>query len=366
MTRTRVRLRLGAALAFALLTLGSARLLAVDRSSLSGSFAECREGEVGLFIPAFEGSQPLGLQVATVLNLQIWQTLRRVPGSPVTGVVVWDHEPLAEPSFESAEQQASERGCQLVFWGRVWRYGDDVVAQTYLSILDPRPLWRVEIDSLDGTHAVELGFPRHRYEFAPIVLRSELVEQFSQPSALELRSRSDGGDVLGTLGAEFSALEQGADVARVMNADGRDGWVQLPQLSRERSEVVDFTGGVIRMLRGDWPGAADLFDRVSTNSVTPSALEIDSLLLRGVASANRSENGGSAIEDAQRLNRHSAISTRYLMMKHLSRLAERQLRGESGEREREALERTLAQNRHLFATDDAWIEGVHSTLTGLR
>ncbi len=351
----------------------------------AGLESEPGEDVVCIFIPAFDGPQPLGQQIATVLNLQIWQTLRKSAGSGEdfgTGLVVWDPNPLPEPSFAAAERSADEHGCQLAFWGRAWTYGDDVVAQTYLSILDrpapagtedledgagevaagaarrPHVLWRTEVEREGAPLRFDLGFPRQRYEFGPIVLKAEVVEKFSLPSALELTVSRDGGEQLGALGAEFRALEQHGDAARV-ESGGVRGWVRLPQLSTTRSEVVDFAGGIARLLRRDAYGAVQLLERVADNPATPAALEIDSLILQGVALESLYVDGWPLIERAYDLNPHSRITARYRLMKQISNLA----RFRNDKRRRAALEHALADTRHLFAGDEPWVVGARSLLS---
>lgn len=361
---------LAVALALALLWGRPADLSALERKALSGSQAECRSGEVGVVIPAFDGEQPLGQQVATVLNLQIWQTLRRADGvgwqDRGSGVVVWESEPLAEPRFAAAEKKTAERGCQLVFWGRTWKYGKDVVAQTYLSILDRSVLWRTEFELEDGPRTLELGLPRRRYEFAPIVLASDVVERYSRPEALELKSEPGGGHPLGPLGVEFAALEHRPGAARVVSEDDRVGWVQLPRLSRNRSEVVDFTGGVVRMLRGDWRGARDLLQRVVDHPAAPASLVIDSLILQGVATENLGQNGWPMIKRAYERNPHSRITARYGLQLRLARLADKRSRGQTADGELQALEQAVADTRHLFADDDPWIAGARRAAGAAR
>ena len=68
--------------------------------------------DVALYMPALEADGPLGFRAATVLNLQIWRTLRKAPTpnraglSFGSGVVVWDPEPLDALTHEAAAREA--------------------------------------------------------------------------------------------------------------------------------------------------------------------------------------------------------------------------------------------------------------------
>jgi hypothetical protein len=327
----------------------------------AASDTDCLDGKIGVVVPAFAGGDReeslLGQQVATMLNLQIWQTLRRADelGDDFgSGVAIWDPEPLAEQTFEAAEEKAREKGCQLVFWGQAWSYGEDVVAQIYLSILDESALWRTEVELAGGRRPFELGFPRRRYEFAPIVLKPEVVARFSQPSALKLWSDRNGTGLQGVLGEVFIAIRQERNAAFV-ESDGRLGWILLPELSDERSEVVEFTSSIMRILRQDWRGARDLLQRVIDNPVAPMSLVIDSLILQGVVSERLGENGWPMIERAYSLNEHSRITARYGLMHRLSRLEKRRSGGQGAANESRALEEALADTQSLFAPDDPWV-----------
>ena len=98
--------------------------------------------EIRLYIPAFEGPDSLGKNVATILNLQIWRTLRREPDRDPRGedfgrgMIVWGVTPLKEGSHVGAEQAATKDNIasQFVLWGETFPYGSGVISQTYFSI----------------------------------------------------------------------------------------------------------------------------------------------------------------------------------------------------------------------------------------
>ena len=136
---------------------------------------------VTIYTPAFEGPQGLAQSVATILNLQLWETLRGAGARGQSfglGVAVWGR-PLEIYSHQDAERRAKEISllAQLVFWGKIYEYGDGAVAQANLSI--PRyhdfrehhpEEWDLEVTEgkVDLHFAVDI--PQRRYSFRPLVL----------------------------------------------------------------------------------------------------------------------------------------------------------------------------------------------------
>ena len=138
-------------------------LLAVPLAiALTASAGRTQGRPITLLVPAFEGPQSLGVNVATILNLQVWQTLRKAPyPNPGkvdfgNGMVTWIDKPLAPQTHETAAGAAKNNAADLVLWGKAARYGAGVVAQSYLTIVPRRdPLWRTSLRSggswWDGT-----------------------------------------------------------------------------------------------------------------------------------------------------------------------------------------------------------------------
>ena len=87
--------------------------------------------------------------VATVLNLQVFRTLRKAPSpNPLKlsfgdGTVLWGAVPLASASHAAAERAATTepRGnVRLVLWGKASAYADGVSVEAHLTLPpgDPR------------------------------------------------------------------------------------------------------------------------------------------------------------------------------------------------------------------------------------
>ncbi len=324
---------------------------------------------VTLFVPAFDGPESLGRNVATILNLQVWETLRKAPypnPSGVTfgdGLVLWDDKPLSSQTPDDAVRAARDNEADLVLWGKAWRYGDGVVVQAYLTIpaADRRPIWEVTVPGPDGASRIGVELPRLQYEFRPIVLTPAIVDSYSSPSALKLYASPASRVVIGRVGNAFTALEQDRSFARV-ESDGTRGWIHLPSLSANRSEVVDFVGGIIRVFRADWDGAARLFQKVITNPQTPTTVRLDAHLYRGVALERAGLNVTADFERAYKLNPYDRAAVTYLLMDRVAKLS-RMVESDPARSQLLSDARQLVtSNRYLFPAGDPWLKRVTTIL----
>lgn len=328
--------------------------------------------QVILLIPAFEGPDALGLNVATVLNLKLFSTLRKAPWpnpkklSFGDGKIVWDPEPMRESSHESALEAArsSSFPTQLVMWGKAAQYADGVFVQAYLTlpVLDnrqgPRPeVWQLRFRDRSGETILETDIPGHRYTFEPIVLDNETVNLYSSPSALKIYRDKSLREEIGTLsGGYFKAGEHSPDGEWLV--EPMKGWVPLPGLAQQSGEIVEFAGAVVRIFRSDWDGATDLLRKVLKYPSTPTAIRIDTLLYLGLAAEKQQRSGRKEIEQAYALNPLSQTSATYMIMNAFADY----LRALPANRPA-AIKRVgvlLEQNRFLFAPDDAWLTAADS------
>ena len=200
--------------------------------------------QITLFVPAFEGSKSLGKNVATVLNLQIWRTLRRAPwpNNPDNldfgkGLILWDKIPLKEQSHIYVERIAADLSvlAQLVLWGKAFPYGDGVVVQTNLTIPNYQDFRqnRFEIWEISNNEAsISVDIPRRRLEMSSIVLRKETIEQYSFPSALKIYRNRVGGEPIGVVGDLFTGIQFENDLAKVQSGNVV-GWVRLPPIEQK-------------------------------------------------------------------------------------------------------------------------------------
>jgi hypothetical protein len=338
--------------------------------AVAASAGRTQSRPITLLVPAFEGPQSLGVNVATILNLQVWQTLRKAPyPNPGklnfgNGMVTWSAEPLAPQTHEAAAAAAKASAADLVMWGKAHRYGTGVVVQSYLTIVPrPEPLWRTALPSGGADATLEAMLPRLRYEFRSIVLDDGIVQQYSTPEALRLYKTREGGDPIGTVGAYFIAREQAGNAAFVESGADK-GWIRLPALSRNRSEIVDFVGGIVRILRADWGGADALFAKVLANPNTPTAVKVDAHLYRAVALERTGAAGLDQARRAYALNPYDRSTIAYLVMCQMATAG----RMPPGSANRNAMladaRRLLDTNKFLFPPADPWVTRAAAVIAG--
>jgi hypothetical protein len=333
---------------------------------------------VAPFDSASTGNLELGKKTGIILNLQVWQTLRipsTVDGKKTQGSITWDVTSNPPTSYAEAEALAARQRediPQTVLWGRAWRYGPGTVVEAFLLIrtnvpgFDSQNVWSVPAP--DGTN-ISVSLPRRQIDFSPIVLRGDLLPQLEQPAGLVLYSSPQGGSTEGEVGDYFRALEQAPDSAKVILPSGAVGWIRLPRLSSTHTEVVDFSGGVIRILRHDWPGAFQLFSRVINNSHTPAAVLVDSYLYLALASAQMGQSAYEWAAKAYGLSPYSKTVVQYLCMSRMSDFAHLSPDDKAGDRGRallDSLQTLVNHSNALFQADDAWLKHVRLFLSGNR
>ena len=346
--------------------------------------------EIRLYIPAFEGPDSLGKNVATILNLQIWRTLRQEPDKDPRGenfgrgMVVWGDEPIKAASHVTAEQTATEDNIasQLVLWGETFAYGNGIIVQAHLSIpvfsnyqregmelddyrLNYYEIWRLSIKTPQKPVTLVVDIPNRRYEFSPIVLSKSIVEKYSLPSRLKMhRDASVASEVIGEVGDDYVGIEPRGHY-QLVYSNGKRGWVYLPELAKERNEVVDFIGGVIRVYRADWHGAIDLMNRVINNPQTPNALKVDALLYKGRSQLETGKNSEQTFKHAYKLNPYNRRTIKYWMMSRISKLSYHKKMGSQNHGYRSIFKQTnllLKENHYLFSKNDPWIDNVKVVL----
>jgi hypothetical protein len=358
----------------------SGRWLALLVSLLAAAPAAAQD-TVTLYVPALQSERPgLGFAVSAVVGLQVWQTLRKAPTpnpgglSFGDGVVIWDPVTAGIDSHESAEAVARKAniGAQLVLWGKAYEFGDGVVVQLNLTL--PRyhdfrertpEIWRFAWREGDGT--LEADLPSRRYSFEPIVLERAVVERYSRPDAIALYSQAEGGTEVGRLGGRFLALRSGRDAVFVRPAQGREGWVQLPELAANRSEVVDFVSAMVRIYRADWDGARELLARVVESAAAPTALRLDAALLSTRAGLLAGMPPSAMVVEMERAVSVSPHARRGVLYEAMARItAEKaQYRCPRAERLR-GLGLWLDGRSGVFAADDSWVEHWRQALSAGR
>jgi hypothetical protein len=353
-------------------------------SSAASGATGTNDDLVTLYMPAFYGPGAIGQNVTTILNLQIWRTLRKAPTPNLKkldfgrGLVVWDTQTLREPSFLSAEDSArhgvqlgdgSRVYPQLVLWGKARQFGDGVVVESFLSIPQayaPSPWvqdqWEIVLPYGESTITVDADLPRRRYEFSAIALDDDVVKAYTTPRTLKIYESKSKMREIGVVGDKFEAQRHEGEWV-LLTSDAHTGWVHLPGLSR--NEVVDFVSGVIRIFRSDWDGAVALFDRVTKNPNTPDSLKADALLFEIMAQSKGGRDPHETIARAYDQAPYSRTRVIYSVMANLEQLT-RILKIPGSEKTSRTLIARIRQevenNRPLFPEADPWLATVTSFL----
>ena len=326
---------------------------------------------VGLLVAPFAGDQPIAAQAATVLQLQIWQTLRLAPPKNVhklgfgKGIVQWAE--WTPPRLHSeAIAQLSGTVSQMVLWGRVQPLGQAVIVQAYLSALDPGTsgVWRIPLPELGKDGTISLGIPAAMFEFAPIELRLDRIPLLNSqvgtsPANVPIYRDRALTQRMGVLGGNFWALEHGPDYSKVSTGP-LTGYIGIPGLSGARSELSDFAGAMVRMYRKDWQGAIDLFQPIATGTRQPVSIRVSAYLMMSAASRMFHEQTKSAdrslefVQAAERLNPYLRDTAKYKCMVLLAR------RSEPGVIQQ--LDATVKATQYLFPNADPWLAKVKSVV----
>lgn len=322
--------------------------------------------EIIVYIPAFESEGALGQNVATILNFQVWHTLRRYPWpnnpqnhdfGPAT--IIWSDRPIDNTRHDSATQRAKQITvlAQIVLWGKAYLYGNGVIVQANLTLpkyadLRERKLevWHIDI----GNQSLAVDIPRRRFEFSSIILSPDFVANYSAPAALKIYQQRHGGEPIGTVGNKFTGLQFEPDLAKVRSGSVT-GWVRLPQLSKNKTEVIDMTAAIIRIYRGDWQGAITALNRVIDNPAVRVHLRLDAYLYRGMAKERLGRSGREDFEQAYAISPYAKTTVQYLIMSDIARLAHVRVDSDEANRLRERIRELEARHHHLFSPQDPWL-----------
>lgn len=337
--------------------------------------------QITVYFPAFEGPEHLGLNVSTVLSLQLAQTTRRMPWpeNPKShdfgeGIIRWSAEPLERYTVQGLVKAAQRNNllAQIVVAGKVRRFVGDFVVELDVVI----PEYKLAPSTNCGSHTdkkcdhrtknfeiwkigkdgdkVAVGLPKRYFNISSIVLKPEVVNRYRTASGLTIRETLNGGKVLGKTSdrlrfIEFNKSLPGAPTKII--SGNVQGYVSLPELSDAVSEFSDMVGGILQVFRGDWQWAIKSFTRVLENPKTRIPLRVDALLYRGMAKFRNGGNGLKDIETAVNLAPYDVTAIRYLAMALVA-----------NGNDSEQIRKILHDNAFLFARDDDWYKKMHRYL----
>ncbi|MGO8316053.1 hypothetical protein ACC848_05575 [Rhizobium johnstonii] len=326
------------------------------------SSAGLRAEPLRVFVAQFTGPGGVGQSMMTTLYFELLKSFDRKGEKGVW--VLYGKEPLDDGTYGAAIARASlpSARADVVVWGNVTPYGQDLVVQSYLAvtpIADERAvrpeLWRVERETTRGKLAVELGLPGRFYDFEPFRVPANLVQQYSSPAGVPIYSEARGGSRLGHITDAFTFSFIKDDAIRVQATNGNlTGWVHLTDLYRADLQAKEFSQALLRYMRGDWEGARVALDSFSKRDDLPSAILIDSLILLGVTEEKRGVSGLPDFQRAFALNTFDRASAQYLILGQLSEI-QRRGEGEGASAMRTSVTKFIKNSTDLFPPGDSWL-----------
>ncbi len=343
-------------------------------------YSEATKSEVALYVPAFTSADALGLNVSTILHLQIWKSLRMgEPGHPKlsfgSGMIYYGMQGSEISSPDEAKRYMrqvakSDKPVDGVLWGKTWRLKDGVVVQGYLS-LNQGPLglafygrpyiWNVEVNIKGRPYSFDATIPSFFYEFAPVILKEAVVNSYSSPQALRMYRSKDWKEELGPLGADFSAREVGKEWALV-KSNNKEGYIRLPMLSENASEIVDYVGGIIRCFRRDWRGAIALLEKAFRQPEMSTSVRIDTLLYIALSKEHLGQNPQHELDEAYKLNPYNKSTVVYTVMHLLGAIQKTKLPAEQTLLIQQ-IQDLLKEHGSVFPPYDPWLIKVRHFLS---
>jgi hypothetical protein len=321
-------------------------------------------------VTRFESANPVeGEVVMRLLNFRLVSTLRVPRAGADRKTAFWDENAIPKSSAEAVRTTRTDK-VQMSIWGKAWDYCPGVAIQAYLTIrddlADPDAGWTVAVPLRHGGEAhVSAPMPAFQYEFKPLVLRG-LPCGPKGAAAIPFYDQKYSRVSSGYLTGGFTMLENG-EWSKIRLKNRKVKWLHLPGYGSDRSDVVEFTAAIIRLLRADWVGALEMFGRVAKDTDVRSDLRVDSYLLMAVAAdhvaALEPRKMLEFVDEAKRLAPLSATVVKYACLANLSAFSRAHGRGDGNEESYlELVIALLNTNNNLFSPDDKWIGQVRDVV----
>lgn len=319
---------------------GLSRLIVAALFLSASAYAQDRR--LWILVPNFENSgirrvDEFGTKTSTFVFLQLWRQLIKRPTPNPEGLdfgkagVTWDHEALPPRSFEEAEALArlQTEDPILIVWGQMTEWGDSIFIHPRLAIRTDGSaapvtgaVWKIAVGNGADSEVISVPLPATRYDFSPVQLSTEVISRFSKPEGLELfKEPRANAEKIGEVGEYFTRILQEGNYAKVqVRGLSSPGWVYAPPLSSTPTEFVDFTSGILKVLRRDWRGALANLNRTASVRNAPESVKSDAQLLAALC-LSESGNHQAAINLLEGARERPARSLRldqYLAMAYLS------------------------------------------------
>lgn len=319
-----------------------------------------------LLVPKFFGPEPLSQHVRTTIYFEMVNAFQAVDTPDKGAWILYGQEKLKQQNHNSvlaAAKWPSVRA-DLAIWGQVHQFDDGVVLQPYLTVTPLikkrhiRPeLWTLNIKDKEGKpFQLKLDIPGQFYQFEPLLLNAETILAFENPQGMPIYSGRKSGPTIGYLG-EVIRLYKIYDDAQLIATNGVKGWLRIKPITQTKSEAINFSKGMVRLLRGDWRGAQQSFTEVLKNNNLPQKLRIHALIYTGLAKEKSGVSGINEFTNAYVINRLDKAAAAYLLMGYVAEMTRLQQSGMSSQLQKtqDKLQSTLKSVKILFAKDDPWL-----------
>jgi hypothetical protein len=334
-------------------------------------------------VPAFSGPDNLGFNASTFLNLQIFRTLRQKPTPNPNnldfghGEVLWSETELPKQLHTLAETLAKDYNfsAQMTLWGKVWHYGSGLMVQSYLSIpkySDYRDyrheVWEESIIWNSRTFFFHVDIPRRRLMFSPFFLTKDFIKQYASPLSIQMLALpNSSAREVGRVGLRVKAHKVEKDWAKV-SSGGKIGWVNLPIYSSQPVESINFVGGMIRIFRGDWQGAYDMFEDVLSIPNLPTSLKVDVLLLQARALEEQRKDGSIKLKEALVLSPYSEKVVQYQLMQIIRHLSSSMKHAAGNQKSLSVkhIDDLLKRKAYLFPPNDPFISKIRKLMSVIK
>ncbi|NOQ78110.1 MAG: hypothetical protein GQ546_01780 [Gammaproteobacteria bacterium] len=319
-----------------------------------------------LLVPKFFGPEPLSQHVRTTIYFEMVNAFKAVDTPDKGAWILYGQEKLKHQNHNSvlaAAKWPSVRA-DLAIWGQVRQYDDGVVLQPYLTVTSLikkrqiRPeLWTLTLKDNEGRPIrFELDIPGQFYQFEPLLLNTETILAFENPQGMPIYSGRKSGAIIGHLGEVIRVYEL-YDDAQLIATNGIKGWLRIKPIGQTKSEAINFSKGMVRLLRGDWRGTQRSFTEVLKNHNLPQKLRIHALIYTGLAKEKSGVSGMNEFSNAYDINRLDKAAAAYLLMSQAAEISRLQHSGMQSQLQKthDNLQSTLKSAKNLFAKDDPWL-----------
>ena len=179
-------------------------------------------------------------------------------------------------------------------------------------------VWERHVEDATGaTHTLSIDrFPSDAYELPQISLDARMVNAFSSLAGLPVHDAIGGRILQGvTTGNSIEALQHVRDWTLIREPRG---WVRLPTVAA--GPTVDFIGGLVNFMRGNWERAQSGFASVARNAAASSRLRVDAALLLAATQSRLDPKCAACAETvaiATSISPYSPVVARYELMAEL-------------------------------------------------